>query len=216
MAIKQNEIPLSMDQKITITVRGEVFQVQVRGWRKGQYIMTDLPMISGESFRMAPQTGVQVHYTKEGWFVSFKSASILGFTQSISFLVIEYPRSFDLHNLRKHERFKANFPVSYFYEEAGKKYEGSGIIRDISAGGLLFSHAKELEKKNGIYTMIDIPNCGSIKNQKAEVRNLRKIPKSDHATFVTGIKWRDVLPETGDSISKFINLRAAERRNDDR
>ena len=112
MAYTKQELPLVMGQKVTITVRGEIFQVFVRGWRQGQYIILDLPRVGVEDFRIAPQTGVQIHFTKEGLFVNFKSTSILSFVQAITLLIIEYPRTFDTHNLRKHERFKANIPVS--------------------------------------------------------------------------------------------------------
>ena len=137
--LRQWNFPFTLGQKVTITVRGEVFTVLVRGWRQGQYVLLDLPRVGVEDFKIPPQIGIQVHFTKVGLFVSFKTTSILSFVQAISFLVIEYPRSFDSHNLRKHERFKANFPLRYHYEEDGQKIEGSGIVRDISESGLLFS-----------------------------------------------------------------------------
>jgi c-di-GMP-binding flagellar brake protein YcgR len=216
MTFKKHELPLAMGQKVTITVRGEAFSVLIRGWRKGQFILLDLPKVGVEDFRVAPQTGIQVHFTKEGLFVSFKSTSILSFVQAISFLVIEYPRSFDSHNLRKHERFRANLPVHYYYEESGHKFEDSGIIWDISASGILFTHSKPVGKDNKLFLDVEIPNCGAIKNQMADVRNIRKNPKSETAPFVTGIKWRDMLPETEASITKFVQLRLAERRNESR
>ena len=101
MAFKKAEIPLSLGQRVTLKVRNEVFNVQVRGWCTGQYIILDLPKIGADYFRVAPQTGLQIHYTKEGVFVNFKSTSILTFVQAISLLIIEYPRNVDTHNLRK-------------------------------------------------------------------------------------------------------------------
>ena len=56
-------------------------------------------------------------------FVNFKSASILSFAQAISFLIIEYPRTVDTHNLRKFERFRANLTISNFSKDEGKKKE---------------------------------------------------------------------------------------------
>ena len=69
MAIKSSEIPFVMGQKVTATIRGENFSVSVRGWLKGQYVITDLPKVGGESYRVAPQTGVQIHFIKDGLFV---------------------------------------------------------------------------------------------------------------------------------------------------
>ncbi len=216
MAYKKEELPLVMGQKVTITVRGEVFSVLVRGWRKGQYIILDLPRVGVEDFRIAPQTGIQLHYTKEGLFVNFKSTSILSFVQAITLLIIEYPRTFDTHNLRKNERFKANIPIRYFYEEDGQRVEGFGIIRDVSSSGILFTHTKQLAKDNRLTLDFDIPHCGNVQGQVAEIRNLRKNPKSETSPFVTGLKWRDISPATEASITKFVQSRLADRRNDPR
>jgi len=214
MAFKALELPLKLGQKVTITVRGEVFTVIVRGWRQGQYVLLDLPRVGVEDFKIPPQIGIQVHFTKAGLFVSFKTTSILSFVQAVSFLIIEYPLSFDSHNLRKHERYKANFPLRYHYEEDGRKIEGSGIVRDISASGILFSHTKQVFKENKLCLNFDIPSCGSIQNQMVDVRNIRKNPKSETSPFVTGIKWHDILPETEESITKLVQSRAVDRRNE--
>ena len=213
MAFKKLELPLALGQKVTITVRGEVFTVFVRGWRQGQYVILDLPRVGVEDFKIAPQIGIKVHFTKAGLFVSFKTTSILSFVQAISFLVIEYPRSFDSHNLRKHERFKANFPLRYHYEEDGQKIEDSGIVRDISESGILFTHTKQVSKENKLCLNFDIPSCGSIQNQMVDIRNIRKNPKSETSPFVTGIKWRDISPETEASITKLVQIRSVDRRN---
>jgi c-di-GMP-binding flagellar brake protein YcgR len=214
MAFKKPELHLVMGQKVTITVRGEVLNVFVRGWRKGQYIILDLPRVGVEDFRIAPQTGIQLHYTKDGLFVNFKTTSILSFVQAITLLIIEYPRTFDSHNLRKHERYKANFPVRYHYELDGQKIEYSGVVRDISTNGILFTHTQQLEKENKLCFNIDIPHCGSIINQMADIRNIRKNPKSETSPFVTGIKWIDISPETEASIAKLVQTRTANRRNE--
>ena len=213
MAFKAVELPLTLGQKITITVRGEVFTVLVRGWRQGQYVLLDLPRVGVEDFKIPPQIGIQVHFTKAGLFVNFKTTSILSFVQAISFLVIEYPRSFDSHNLRKHERFKTNFPLRYHYEENGKKIEESGIVRDISVSGILLTHTKQLVKENKLCLNFDIPSCGSIQNQMVDIRNIRKNPKSKISPFVTGVKWRDISPETEESITKLVQTRSVDRRN---
>ena len=213
MAFKAVELPLTLGQKVTITVRGEVFTVLVRGWRQGQYVLLDLPRVGVEDFKIPPQIGIQVHFTKAGLFVGFTTTSILSFVQAVSFLVIEYPRSFDSHNLRKHERFKANFPLRYHYEEDGQKIEDSGIVRDISESGLLFTHTKQVFKENKLCLNFDIPSCGSIQNQMTEIRNIRKNPKSETSPFVTGIKWRDISSETEESIKKLVQTRSVDRRN---
>ena len=214
MSFNINELPLVKDQKVTITVRGEVFNVCVRGWRKGQYIILDLPKVGVEDFKIAPQTGIQLHFTKEGIFVNCHTTTIHSLIQAVTLLIIEYPRKFDSHNLRKNERFKANFPIKFHYELDGKKTEDVGIARDISAGGILFTHTKQLVKENKLFLNYENSHLGNIQNQMVEIRNIRKNPKSKTSPFVTGIKWCDVLPETEASIAKLVQSRSADRRND--
>jgi c-di-GMP-binding flagellar brake protein YcgR len=212
VAIRNDEIPFVMGQKVTATIRGEVFAVSIRGWLKGQYVITDLPRVGVEAYRVAPQTGVQIHFIKDGLFVNFKSSSSYALAQAISLLVIEYPRTFDMHNLRKFERFKANIPVTFFYEEGDQKFEDSGLIRDVSSGGALISHSKQVTKKNLVCVTAELPAGGSFKLQKADVKNLRKNLKSDSAPYVTGVKWNGLLPESEDAIAKFVALRSKDHR----
>jgi len=216
MVFKKEEIPLSLGQRVTLKVRNEVFNVQVRGWCTGQYIILDLPKIGADYFRVAPQTGLQIHYTKEGLFVNFKSTSILTFVQAISLLIIEYPRNVDTHNLRKYARFKANLAVSYFSENDEQKKEDAGIIRDISSGGILFTHTRQIGKEDLLKITFEVPNGGKIQGQLAEVRNIRKNPKSETSPFVTGIKWRNLQSEVELVIKNFVQMRSSERRNDSR
>ena len=166
----------------------------------------------GGSYRVAPQTGVQIHFIKDGLFVNFKSSTSLALAQPNALLIIEYPRTFDLHNLRKFERFKINIPVMFFSEEGGRKFEDFGILRDISSGVALISHTKEATKRKLLHVSVELPTGGSIKLQKAEVQNLRKNPKSESSLYVTGVKWKNLLPETEEGISKFITQRSMERR----
>ena len=216
MAFKKEEIPLNLGQKVTLKVRNEVFNVQIRGFCRGQYIILDLPKIGSDYFRIVPQTGLQIHYTKDGLFVNFKSSSILSFAQAISLLIIEYPRTVDTHNLRKFERFKANLPISYFSEDEGQKKEDLGIIRDISSGGILFTHARQIGKENLLRLSFEVPKGGKIQQQLAEVRNIRKNPKSETSPFVTGIKWRNLPSEVELMIKNFVQLRSSDKRSGSR
>ena len=213
MAFKKEELPLSMGQKVTLKVRNEVFNVLVRGWCKGQYIILDLPKMGSDYFRIVPQTGLQIHYTRDGIFVNFKSSSILSFAQAISLLIIEYPRTIDTHNLRKHERFKTNFSISYFLEDDQQKKEDLGIIRDISSAGVLFTHTRQIEKENLLRISFEVPKCGKVQSQLAEVRNIRKNPKSETSPFVTGIKWRDMASEVELVLKNFVQMRSSDKRS---
>ena len=212
MAIKNNEPPFVIGQKVTATIRNEVFGVHIRGWLKGSYVVTDLPKVSGGVYKVAPQTGVQIHFTREGLFVNFKTSASYALAQAISLLVLEYPRTIDRHNLRKFERFRTNIPTTLYFEEDGQKLENSGVIRDISLGGILISHKKEVMKQNLLYITAELPGGGSFKAQMADVKNLRKNPKSDLSPYVTGFKWKNLTPESEDGIKKLIAQRSKEKR----
>ena len=216
MAIQASEIPFVMGQKVTATIRGEVFTVCIRGWKNGQYVITDLPKVGGEAYRVAPQTGIQIHFIKDGLFVNFKSSVSSALAQAISLMVVEYPRSFDLHNLRKYERFRTNVPVRFYSEEGETKFEDAGILRDISSGGALISHAKQVSKQKTLYISAELPNGGIIKLQPAAAQNLRKNPKSESTPYVTGVKWKGILPESEQAIAGFITQRSKERRDNSR
>ena len=151
---------------------------------------------------------MQIHFIKDGLFVNFKSSTSVALAQPNGILIIEYPRTFDLHNLRKFERFKTNIPVTFFCEEGDKKFEDLGILRDLSSGGAT--------KQKPLYISLELPTGGSIKLQKAEVQNLRKNPKSESSPYVTGVKWKDLLPETQEGISRFVTQRSKERRENHR
>ena len=68
MAIKTIEIPFVIGHKVTATTRGEIFSVCIRGWMRGQYVITDLPKVGADVYKVAPQTGVQIHFIKERLF----------------------------------------------------------------------------------------------------------------------------------------------------
>ena len=183
MAIKTIEIPFVRGHKVTATTRGEIFSICIKGWMKGKYVITDLPKVGADVYRVAPQTGVQIRLIKEGLFVNFKSSASYALAQAISLLVIEYPRTFDMHNLRKFARFKTNIPVTFTCEEGGKQFDDFGVIRDISSGGLLVSHKKQVTKQNLLSISAELPAGGSFKMQKADVKNLRKNPKSNSSPY---------------------------------
>jgi len=123
---------------------------------------------------------------------------------------------FDLHNLRKFERFKTNVPVRFYSEEGDQKFEDTGILRDISSGGALISHAMQVSKQRLLHVTAELPTGGGMNLQMAEVKNLRKNPKSESTPFVTGIKWKDLQPESDQAIANFITQRSKERRENSR
>ena len=59
----------------------------------------------------------------------------------------------------------------------------------------------------------EIPKGGKIQEQLAEVRNIRKNPKSETSPFVTGIKWRDMGSEVELILKNFVQMRSSDKRS---
>ena len=213
MATKR-ELPLTIGQKISATIRGEKYTITLRGWAVRQYLITDLPATTGEHFRVAPQTGCTVNFMRDGIFVNFKSQIVYAFAQAVSLMIIEYPRDFDLHNLRENERCKVNFPLNYSIRIDGNVFVEKGTIRDLSLQGLLFCHPKVLSKDDRISFAFDIPQ-GKIESLSALVRNIRKNPKSETEPYVTGAKFSDLSEQHFQLLGGFLQTRGKERRKKD-
>ena len=62
----------------------------------------------------------------------------------------------------------------------------------------------------------EVPNGGKIQEQLAEVRNIRKNPKSETSPFVTGIKWRKLPSEVELLIKNFVQMRSSDKRGEGR
>lgn len=215
MAIITRELPLNVGQKLTATIRGEKYNVTLRGWAVKKYIITDIPATPNEQFRVAPQTGCTVNYMREGVFVNFKTQIIYALAQAASLMVLEYPKDFDLHNLRDNERYKVNFPFEYSLNIDGKTFVDKGTIRDLSIKGMLFCHKKILTKGDQISIMMDFPQ-GKLENLNGVVKNIRKNPRSDNEPYVTGVSFAELSETQYEIMGAFLKSRANERRGGSR
>jgi len=209
------DLPLDMGRRVMATLRGESYDIFIRGWAENRFIILDLPSVNGENIRVAPQTGCVVNYIRDGQMVSFRSSVIFSINQALS-MMIEYPKHFEIFNLRKHERFRANFPMTYSYELAGKMVQEKGSIRDVSMKGFLISHDKPLAKKSSIFISATFADFG-IENVECIVCNLKK-RKADKDVFVTGLKIENgISPENQEALKNLLRLRSgADRRKQPR
>ncbi len=69
---------MNIAQKVTATIRGEKYNVSLRGWSVKKSLIVDLPSAPGEQFRVARQTGYTIQYMREGVFINFKTQVIYG------------------------------------------------------------------------------------------------------------------------------------------
>ncbi|MBI4382903.1 MAG: PilZ domain-containing protein [Nitrospinae bacterium] len=195
-----------MGQKVTTTIRGQRYDIHIRGWCVNQYIITDGPLVNGEPIRLAPHTGCDVHFIREGEFVTFKTNVMFVSPHVVTLMILEYPRSFDKTNLRKTERLKASFPMSYTLTVANQVFTETGIIRDLSYTGALITHKKPLQKDNKILLSASL-DSGMIENIDTVVQNVRHNPKSEKEPYVTGVKFANLAEPNRAVLQKFIENR---------
>lgn len=207
-----DDVPISVGQKVNVTIRGEKFNLQIQGWKLKQYLILEAPQVNGEPYRVIPQTGIIVSFVREGDYIEFKSSVIVIYPNVVFLMVIEFPKNVDIHKLRKFNRFKTNFKFSYILETPQGNMEDYGNLRDISSTGALISHGKQLAKLKKINlqaTLID----GSIENLECQVHNMRYNSKSPNEPYVTGVKFLDISDANREVIQQFIESRVGERRN---
>ena len=95
MTTNTKDIGLVLGQKITAVIRGEAYYISIRGWITGSFILTDVPTIQGQVVKLAPQSGCNIRFVRNGMMVMFETFVEYIYSQSISFMVVEYPQSID-------------------------------------------------------------------------------------------------------------------------
>lgn len=213
--ITQQGLPLAFGQKSMLTLRGEKYQSVIRGWMEGQYIIVDNPQFQGDPVYIAPLTGCSLDYTVEGTYVNLKSLVLVSINQPVRLLIVEFPRQFETFELRKSPRHSTNFPIVFIVDNEPQDEVYSGSIRDLSISGALICHDRRLSKNQHIYITLELPQ-GTMTNLKAEVRNVRKNPRSTSEPFVTGVIFSKMSTEQDALLRKFLSSRVHERRKKDR
>ncbi len=205
-------VPISVGQKLNVTIRGEKFNLQILGWRSKQYLILEAPQVNGEPYRVIPQTGIIVSFVRDGEYIEFKSSVIVIYPNVVLLMVIEFPKNVEIHKLRKYSRFKTNFRFSYILETPQGNIEDYGNIRDISSSGLLLSHGKQLTKLKKIKVQATLIH-GTVEGLECQVQNVRHNPKSANEPYVTGVKILGISESNRNSLHQFIESRVGERRN---
>jgi len=211
MVASRKPIQFILGHKVTTTLRGEKYNVPLRGWRVNRYIITDLPSVNGENVHIAPQSGCTVNFVNDGWFINFKSTVMFCMTQAVSLMLIEYPRNYDIYNLRSSERYKSNVILEYSYLIGETNFSGKGVVRDLGISGILITHEKPLEKNSKVTFRFVLPN-GNVDSMDGMVRNVRNNPKSIDAPYVTGVEWINISTSNNEILRQFLATRDHDRR----
>jgi c-di-GMP-binding flagellar brake protein YcgR len=213
--MQQKELPLSLGQKITVKIRGEQFEICIRGWRPFQFLVTDGPLVGSEPLRLVEQTGCVVQYIREGVFVTFNTTVVFIIASIYPVMVLEYPRKFETHNLRKTNRHKVAVPAFYTFEGNKMGVDLSGMVRDLSLTGALMSHNKQLVAKSKITLRLRL-GAEDVEGVEALVQNVRHNPKNEKEPYVTGLKFIGISDDKKVAVSKFLEQIVIERQNKER
>ena len=196
-------------------MRGEKYQVGLRGWVEDEYLIVDYPQFQGDVIKVAPLTGCSLSFTSDGTYFDFKTLVLYAVAHPVRLMILEYPKSFTSYNLRKNNRHKANFPFSFSLGDVTSEAAFTGTIRDLSLSGALITHSQKLTKGDGIRLNVNLA-FGELSGLKAQVRNVRKNPNSKNEPFVTGLEFARLTPEHDRILREFMGTRMGERRGDTR
>lgn len=213
--VTKTGLHLSLGKKVQAVLRGEKYQVALRGWVEDEYLIVDYPHFQGDLVKIAPLTGCSLSFTSDGTYFDFKTLVLYAVSHPVRLMVLEYPKSFTSYKLRKNNRHKANFPFSYFVEGSASGTELTGTIRDLSLSGALVTHSHRLTKGDMIRLTVSL-NFGELSGVKAEVRNVRRNPGSKSEPFVTGLEFAKLPPEHDKILRQFMGTRMGERRGSGR
>jgi len=213
--VTKTGLHLSLGKKVWATLRGEKYQVALRGWMEDEYLIVDYPQFQGDVVKIAPLTGCSLSFTSDGTYFDFKTLVLYAVAQPVRLMVLEYPKSFSSYNLRKNNRHKANFPFSFSVEGGASEVAFKGTIRDLSLSGALITHSQRLTKGDDIRLKANLA-FGELSSVKAKVRNVRKNPGSKSEPFVTGLEFFKLSAGDSKILRQFMGTRMGERRRDDR
>ena len=101
MAILKGDIDFTLGQKITATILGDSYNICIRGWVVKEYIITDIPKLQGQSLRVPAETGRQINYIRDGVVCMFQTYVVSLFAHSVSFMILEDPKTHEKIKLRK-------------------------------------------------------------------------------------------------------------------
>ncbi|MDH5761690.1 MAG: flagellar brake protein [Nitrospinota bacterium] len=213
--VTKTGLHLALGKKIMITLRGEKYQVGLRGWVEDEYLIVDYPVFQGDYIKIAPLTGCSLSFTSDGTYFDFKTLVLYSVAQPVRLMILEYPKSFTSYKLRRNNRHKANFPFSFTMEGDALNTSFKGTIRDLSLSGVLITHTQKLTKGDFILLTVNLA-FGELSKVRAQVRNVRKNPGSKNEPFVTGLEFFKPSPEQDKILRQFMETRLGERRGPQR
>ena len=183
--------------------REDRYEVVVRGWEEGKFILADMPdkQGAGETFKVG--TEWVARYILSGKAFGFKTDVIRVQFHPKPLIFFDYPESIEALTIRKHKRISTFImgTLSQVADDGTAQESGECVVHDLSRGGCLIETDTNLSVGDTIALTFVLPDGQPLKNVLGEVRNSRP---SGEKRFVGGIMFPEDK-EAKRAIDSFFN-----------
>lgn len=206
---------------LTIGTRLEVYEEtkddNKRVWvsqlelKKGDFLYISMPISKGYTVPLRPGSVVKIVFVKEKNTYSFKAEVIENIWSKIPKIKIALKSPLKKIQRRKYYRLSTLIPTE-FYLEKQENNKHTGVIENISGGGLLLAASLDLKFGDIIKLKLDLKNYGVL-NLKGKVVRKAKNEKSLKYNYLYGIYFMDINEKNRDIIIKYIFEEQRKLRN---
>lgn len=172
--------------------------LMVRGWKTGQYIILDHPVVGANLTKVSPDAKCTLRYVSEGRVTSFASHGITVLRQPVNLFVIDYPKAVHSQiSLRKHERLKTTTLALIKDMDAGpgNGEQTKGMILDVSLSGLLVSTNKEFPLNKTLSFDFEFVTGQRVEGVQAKIKNKSIDFKSLDYPYLHGCEFLEIKPQ---------------------
>jgi len=166
------------------------YDVAVRGWDVGRFILTDMPndKKAVETFKVGTEWVARSILLGKAY--GFRTEVIRAQFDPRPLVFMRYPESIEALTIRKHERI-STFVIGSLssLEETGKVLDTvECVVRDLSRGGCLTEADIDLSVGDKVALTFVLPNGERVENIPAQVRNTRP---SEEKRFTGGLMFSE-------------------------
>jgi len=174
--------------------RRDRYEVVVRGWQEGKFVLADMPDAEGaiETFKVG--TEWVARYILSGKAFGFKTDVTRVQFHPKPLVFFSYPESIEALTIRKYKRISTFIigSVSRFESDGTATGDVECVVRDLSRGGCLIETDTALSVGDTIALTFVLPNGEPLKNIPGEVRNTRP---AGEKRFIGGIMFAEEAQE---------------------
>ncbi len=166
------------------------YEVQVRGWDVGRFILTDMPneKKAVETFKVGTEWVARSILFGKAY--GFRTEVIRAQFDPRPLVFFRYPDAIEALRIRKHERI-STFVIGSLssLDETGKMLDTvECVVRDLSRGGCLTEADIDLSVGDKVALTFVLPNGERVEGIPAQVRNARP---SEEKRFTGGVMFSE-------------------------